>query len=366
MSMDTTVIGWPVKDLDTPALLADLDKLERNIAKTANIIKSAGVSWRPHTKGQKVPAIAHMEIAAGAIGITCAKLGEAEVMASSGINDILIANQVVGSQKATRLANLCRRAQVKVAVDSVENVMELNAAAREKGVRIPVLIEVDTGMARCGVQPGAPTLALARRIQDSPGLRFMGLMTWEGHSRRTKDLVERKGIIEQAVGLLISTAEMCRQAGLPVEIVSCGGTGTEEVSSRIPGVTEIQAGGIIWNDIQYSSLGIDREFALTVLSTVVSRPAPNRIITDSGFKTMSGNSAIPRPIGLDGVKSIGLSAEHGSIVLETPNDSIRVGDKLEWIVGYSDSTVFLHDELYGIRDGIVEVVWPILARGKLR
>ncbi len=366
MSNDTTVVGRLAHDLDTPCLLVDLTAMESNIAKTAGLLQDAGVNWRPHTKGQKVPAIAHMEIAAGAIGITCAKLGEAEVMVSAGIKNVLIANQIVGLRKVARLANLCARAEVITAVDSLENVRELDATGRRKGVRIPVVVEVDVGMARCGVQPGDPALALSRRIHDCPGLRYVGLMAWEGHARRFADPEKRRAVCEKAVGLLTQTARLCTEAGLPVQIVSCGGTGTEEFSSRIPGVTEIQAGGIIFNDVYYSSLGLDHEFALTVLSTVTSRPNPTRIVTDAGRKTMSGDTAIPRPKSLIGVKSVGLCAEHGQIELDEPNLELKIGDRLEWIVGYSDTTVCLHDEMYGVRDGIVEVVWPILARGKLR
>ena len=365
MSNETAVIGRPVQELDTPALLVDLGAMERNIAKTARILREAGVNWRPHAKGQKVPAIAHMEIAAGAIGITCAKLGEAEVMAYAGIKSILIASQIVGPQKVARLANLCKHAEVIVAVDSLENVAELDEAGQRKGVRIPVVVEVDIGMGRCGVEPGEPAVALSRRVNECAGLRYMGLMAWEGHVRRHTDPVERKAACEKSVGMLTWTARLCREAGLPVQIVSCGGTGTEEFSSKVPGVTEIQAGGIIFNDMRYASLGVDREFALTVLSTVVSRPTPTRIITDAGRKTLSVDVALPAPKGLASVKAVSLSAEHGKIELEVPNHELKVGDKLEWIVGYGDTTVCLHDIMYGIRDGVVEVAWPILGRGKL-
>lgn len=361
------MVGSNVNDLDTPALLVDLDKLERNIQRMANtIIDDAGVHWRPHTKGVKVPAIVHMELAAGAIGITCAKLAEAEVMAASGISDILIANQVVGEQKVSRLVNLCKRVNVIVSVDSTANVRELEAAVRQKGIGIGVVVEVNVGMDRCGVEPGKPTLALSKIVHESPHLHYLGLMAWEGQARRFKDPEERRRVCEEVVGLLTGSANLCREAGLPVEIVSCGGTGTHEFSSRLPGVTEIQAGGGVLGDVYYDSLGVGQEFALTVLTTVVSRPAPNRIIVDGGFKTMSTLNFPPKPIGLNGVKSVSLSAEHGKVELESANNTLQVGDKLEFIVGYSDATVFLHDEMYGTRGGIVEVIWPILGRGKLR
>ncbi len=366
MNNDVLLIGRHVQKLDTPALIVDLDALERNISKTAKILKDAGVGWRPHIKSQKIPAIAHMEIAAGAIGVTCAKLGEAEVMVYSGIKSVLIANQIVGPQKIARLVNLCKHAEVIVAVDSAENVLELDAAGLKKGVQIPVVVEVDTGMNRCGVEPGEPAILLSRQVHECSGLRYAGLMTWESPALRYVDPVERRTVCEELVGLLTSTAQRCQDEGLPVDIVSCGGTGVEEISSRVPGVTEIQAGGIIFNAVKYSSLGLDREFALKVLSMVISRPNPTRIVTDAGYKTMSTERGVAMPEELSDVKSVNLSAEHGKIELEKENLDLSVGDKLMWIPGSCDATIYLHDEIYGVRDEKVEVVWPILARGKLR
>ncbi|MCX6022869.1 MAG: hypothetical protein NTZ05_14305 [Chloroflexi bacterium] len=171
----------------------------------------------------------------------------------------------------------------------------------------------------------------------------------------------------RAVGLLTAAADACRAAGLPVSMVSCGGTGTYQITAGLPGVTEIQAGGGIFSDVQYRKrLNVDHPYALTIMTTVTSRPNPTRIICDAGKKTMSSDSSVPEPLGLAGVKSANLSAEHARIELTEPNTTLRVGDKLEWVVGYSDTTVHLHEEMYGIRDGRVEVVWPVLGRGKLR
>jgi len=359
------IVGRPIREADTPVLTVDIAALERNIAKTAAILKQAGVAWRPHCKGHKTPAIAHMEIAAGALGITCAKLSEAEVMAACGIKSILIANQVVGPHKAARLANLCRQAEVIVAVDNMENVRELDAAGRQKGVRIPVVVEVDIGMHRCGVQPGEPAVALSRQVSECAGLQYRGLMAWEGHARKLKDWQQRKEATEKAVGLLVQSATLCREAGLPVQIVSCGGTGTEEISSRIPGVTEIQAGNIVLHDLWYASLGVDREFALTLLSTIISRPTPTRIVTDGGKYALGTDMALPHPQDLTGIRSVHFAAEHAIIELESPNSHLKVGDKLEWIVGYGGTTVVLHDEIYAVREGVIEAVWPIAGRGKL-
>lgn len=363
--MGTEIIGRSKWDLDTPALLVDLDLVEQNILRMASFFQKTGVKWRPHTKGQKVPALAHKEIAAGAIGVTCAKLAEAEVMAAAGIKDILIANQVVGKTKVTRLINLLRQAEVMVAVDSIENAEELSVEASRKGQMLRVLVEVNLGMNRCGVEPGEPVVVFSRKIHDLPGLHYMGLMGWEGNCAGIKDPEQKKRCCEHSVGLLLNSAELCRKAGLPVKIISCGGTGTFQYTAHLPGVTEIQAGGGIFCDVLYDSWGVHHPFALTVLSTVISRPTSTRIIVDAGRKAISVDIATPRPKELQNITSVNLSAEHGKIELQEPNHDLKVGDKLEWIIGYGDTTVCLHDEMIGIRNDEVETVWSILGRGKL-
>jgi D-serine deaminase-like pyridoxal phosphate-dependent protein len=362
-----SALGHLKTELDTPALVVDLPTLDRNLERMAKTIIGHGVRWRPHTKGQKVPQLAARALAAGAIGVTCAKLGEAEVMAAAGVRDILIANQIVGAEKMRRLVALRRVADVMVLVDGPEQVAELSAAAQAGGVELRVLVEVDVGMNRCGVAPGEPVVALARRVTQAPGLRFAGLEAWEGHCTRAAEPAAKRACVEQALALLIDSAARCRAAGLPVEIVNCGGTATYWIAATVPGVTEIQAGGGVFHDRLYADhFGVEGEFALTVMTTVISRPTPTRLVVDAGKKTMSSDAAVPRPIGLPGVQSVALSAEHGTVVLDAPSATPRVGDRLEFIVGYSDTTVFLHDELYAVRDGRVEAVWPILGRGKLR
>jgi D-serine deaminase-like pyridoxal phosphate-dependent protein len=361
------VVGRPKLDLDTPALCVDLDVMDRNIKKMAGRILGAGKNWRPHTKGQKIPALAHKEIVAGAMGVTCAKLGEAEVMAGAGIRDILIANQVVGREKVTRLANIQPHADVMVAIDSRESAREISDAAIAKGVSVRVLVEVNVGLNRAGVEPGEAVLYLSDYAASLPGLRYSGVMGWEAHATTILDQAKKREVITRDIGRLVASAERCRAAGLPATIVSCGGTGTYWVTCTIPGVTEIQAGGGIFHDVHYNDhYGVDHEYAMTIVATVISRPTPNRIIVDAGHKTMNGNQGSPRPMGLEGVEKVRLSAEHGTVDLATPNDSLRVGDKLEFIVGYSDFTTYVHEEMFAIRDGLVEQVWPILGRGKLR
>ncbi len=358
-----------VDDLDTPALLVNLDAFERNIERMAGTFRRAGVSWRPHTKGIKVPALAQRLIDAGAIGVTCAKVSEAEVMAKGGIRDILIANQVVGEKKVKRLAELCRIADVIVAVDSAAGVAELDHAAGVAGTRPRVVVEVDTGMHRCGVQPGQPVVDLATVAASSAHLRFAGVMAWEGHAAAIADETEKRGAVTAAVALLTSSADACRRAGIPVAIVSCSGTGTYKFASGLPGITEVQAGGGVFGDVHYRDhFGVDHECSLTVVTTVVSRPTPTYIVTDGGFKTLGSINASAEPIGipLEHVKRFTLSAEHGNLRLTVENTALKAGDRLEWTVGYSDATVFMHDHIHGTRNGVVEHSWIIEGRGKLQ
>jgi len=362
-----SLVGLPKSALDTPALLVDLDILASNIGRISDVCRANGVSWRPHIKGQKVIEIAKMQMAAGAIGVTCAKLGEAEVMAAAGIKDILVANQIAGSVKIERLMELLPAADVKVAVDDDDNIAQLGAAAAARGMTLGVLIEIDTGMKRAGLLPGDAGVAMARKITKTKGLRFKGVMSWEGHTVRIADQAEKKAAVQRAVESLVDTAEAIRAAGIPVDIVSCGGTGTYAMSASIKGVTEIQAGGGVFSDIVYrSQYNVDHPYALTVLATVNSRPTPQRIICDCGKKSMSSDAAMPEPIGIPNVASMRLSAEHAILELSAPNDSITVGDTVEFVVGYSDTTVHLHEEMYAIRNGRVEAVWPISVRGKSR
>ncbi|RLT32575.1 MAG: DSD1 family PLP-dependent enzyme [Chloroflexi bacterium] len=357
-------IGLSLDELDTPFLWTDVELLDANIRTMAAYFRDAGVGWRPHTKGIKTPAIAHKLIAAGALGITCAKMGEAEVMAAAGIREILIANQTVGPHKYARLAALQRQANVKAAVDDASVLPGLGAAAQAAGVEIGLLVEVNGGMNRAGTEPGEATVELAHQLHNTPGLRLDGLMAWEGHTLALPD-AERAAAIHKAVGLLLSSVEACRSVGLPVSIVSCGGSGTMTVTAHIAGITEMQAGGAIFGDATYQRWHAPTRPALFVRTVVASRPAPDRIIVDAGWKTLPAWIGQPVPVGVEGVVKFAASAEHGIVTLDRANDSLRVGDFLDFVVGYGDNTVFLHDEIVGVRGGRVEAVWPVSARGKL-
>ena len=229
------------------------------------------------------------------------------------------------------------------------------------------MIEVNIGMNRAGVEPGEPCVALAQFIAGQTGVQFAGLMGWEGHAAPIPDAGAKTQAVSAAVRAIVQSAEMCRAAGVPAGIVSCGGTGTYWLSAAQPGVTEIQAGGGVFSDIHYrKDFGVDHPYALTIMTSVTSRPTPTRIICDAGKKTMSTEASMPEPIGLDHVRSVRLSAEHAAIELDAPNTELRVGDRLEWVVGYSDTTVHLHDEIYAVKEGRIDAVWPIVGRGKLR
>jgi len=366
MDAQASLVGHPVTDLETPVLLVDLDKMEQNIATMKRvIIDQAGIRWRPHTKAIKTPAIAHKLLAAGAHGVTCAKLSEAEVMAQAGIRDILIANQVVGASKLARLAGLSRHADPIVAVDCETHVKSLDVAAQTARTRLRVVIEVDVAMHRAGVAPGEPVVALAKQVASCGGLTFAGLMAWEGgRIAEIRDPETKRLRIVEAIGKLTGSADQCRAAGLPVDIVSCGGTGTYWLTAALPGVTEVQAGGGIFCDVHYrNDYGVQHAYALSILTTVASRPTPTRIICDAGWKTMAQQPALPVPRDLGEVTVVKLSAEHATIELAAPNSIPRVGDRVEFVAGYSDATVFLHDYLYATRRGQVEAIWPILGRG---
>ena len=360
-------IGMHKTELDTPALLIDLDKMEANIQTMADYFTTVNAMLRPHVKTHKTPIISHKQIAAGAIGVTCAKLGEAEAVIHAGIRDVLIANQVVGAQKIARLINLAKHAEIMVAVDNPQNVQAISEAAVAKGATVRMLVEVNIGMDRCGVEPGKPTLELAEQIGKSPNLKFEGLMGYEGHTVAKPDRVERDAAARKAIQLLVEAKHYVEKRGVEVSIMSGGGTGTFNITGSIPEMTEVQAGSYVFMDSTYRNVkGVGEQFncSLSVLATVVSRPDPNRMIVDTGLKVLAKEFGIPQPIGVTGVEMTGLSEEHGKMQVSDVNVSLTPGDKIEILPTHCCTTVNLHDKYYGIRNGIVESVWDIAARGK--
>ena len=361
------IVGRPVSELVTPALTLDLDIFERNATAISRYLREHGVGWRPHAKGHKSPILARRQVDLGAIGITVAKVGEAEVMVEGGIESILVVTEQATRERLDRVAALNRRAEVIVPVDSPIHVQLAGEAARAAGVTIPVVIEVDIGMNRCGVLPGTPSLLLATVIARTEGLRFAGVFGYEGHLLRAWPEDEKERLIREGLGRLVSTAQEIEAAGIPVPIVTAGGTGSYRYSAKIPGITELEAGGGCLMDLMYRDdchvTGL--EFALTVRAMVVSRPTPDRAITDAGWKTMSNAHHVPEPKDRPGVTVRSLSAEHGTLDVGPSAGPLLIGDVVEFIPGYHDSTVFLHDRFYGTRGGVVTEIIPIVGRGRL-
>jgi D-serine deaminase-like pyridoxal phosphate-dependent protein len=363
--MYAAFVGMPKEDIDTPALLLDLDKLEANIARMAAFFADKPAGLRPHTKTHKCPPIAHKQIAQGAIGVTCAKLDEAEAMAVAGIRDILIANQIVGKRKITRLMGLAGWTEIMVAVDDARNVADLSSAATSAGVTLRVLVEVNVGMGRSGVDPGQPALDLARQVVSSAGLAYEGLMGYEGHAVMRPTFEERRELAETAMARLIGTKEQIEAAGVEVKIVSGGGTGTHDISGVYPGVTEIEAGSYATMDVRYRDSGVPFQCALTCLATVISVPRSGVAITDTGMKAITPEFGMPEIVDREGIAVAKLSEEHG--ILSTDDGlGLCPGEKLELIPSHGCTTINLHDQFYALRNDTVEAIWPIAARGGFR
>lgn len=365
--MHAPPLGSTKDELDTPALCLDLDVMESNIRAVAETCRAAGIAWRPHAKGHKVSAIARQQLAAGALGVTCAKLAEAEVMAAGGVPDVLIANLVVGPKKIARLVALRRVADPIVCVDHVDHVEPLSRAFREAGLALRLLIEVNIGLNRVGVDPGQPAVALARSIAASPGVQLAGVMGYEGHLLALDDAAEKARQIHAALDVLVDTAEQIERAGIACPIRSCAGTGSYRISIQHRGITEVQAGGAIFMDAFYRhkcqvpELG----YALTVLATIVGRPTPERAIIDAGRKAMNIEVHTPLVLGHADITVQRLSAEHGELALPPAEQHLRIGDRLELVPGYADLTCMLHDVYYAFRGGRLAEIIPIEARGRL-
>jgi D-serine deaminase-like pyridoxal phosphate-dependent protein len=358
-------LGADKSEIDTPALLIDLDVMEGNIEEMARFFRSVPAGLRPHEKTHKCPIIAHKQIEAGAIGITCAKLGEAEVMVEAGIRDVLVANQVVGEPKVTRLVNLAKHSDIIVAVDSAGNVRHLSDSARAKEVRLNVLIEVDVGNNRCGTAAGKPTLDLAMEVASHPSLNLRGLLGYEGFCQNIRSLEERREKAHGAMSKLISAKDILEDAGFGMEIVSAGGTGTHMITGKYPGVTEVEAGSYVFMDATYSKVEGLEGFgnALTVLTTVISLPRPGVAICDAGLKAVTTEFGLPPVVGLMGVDYERASEEHGRLKVE-PDSKIKAGDKIELLITHCCTNTNLYDSFHCIRDGSLEAVWKISARGK--
>lgn len=348
-------------DIPTPALVVDVPVMERNIRRMADFFATGPVRLRPHFKAHKTPEIARRQLAAGSCtGLTCATVGEAEV-AADFCDDLLIANQVLGPGKTARVAALAERVDIKVAVDSAAGLGEIATAAQRAGVTVGVLIEVNIGF-RCGVAPGEEALALARRAAETKGVALRGLMGYEGHVIGVEERGEREAGARKALDRLLSTVAALREAGLPCEIVSAGGTGTYDITGRLEGVTEIQAGSYVLMDTAYAKLGLPFEQAFSLLGTVLSRPRPTLCVADCGHKSCTEDHGFPDVKGVEGASVLFLADEHALIGIPA-EAGIRPGDRIELWPSHIDPTINLHDRIYAVEGESVLDIWPIAARG---
>lgn len=347
-----------IEQLDTPTAIVDLDVMEENIVRLQKHLDAYGIDSRPHIKTHKIPEIAHMQINAGAVGITCQKIGEAEVMAQAGIGDIFIPYNIIGQSKLDRLVNLSRRIKISVTADSVFTVRGLSEAFQGTGMELPVLVEFDSGLERCGVRSAQEAAELARLIDRLPGLHFAGLMTYPSNEK---------------VGPFVNETRMLlKPDGLEIEQVSGGGSPAAWQAQEYPDVTEHRAGMYVYGDLYGIQHGVSTEAqcALRILATVVSRPTPKLGVLDTGSKSLSSDT-----MGLDGFGRIveypdaviyQLSEEHGHVKFSSPQRAPAIGERVTIIPNHACVVSNLFNEIVGTRDGHVEVVWPVAARGLLR
>ena len=362
--------GMREDEVDTPALLIDLDAFEFNLDRMAELLAPTGARLRGHAKTHKSTVIAHLQIARGAVGQCVQKVAEAEALAWGGVPDILVSNEVVGASKLARLAALARIAKVAVCADDAIQVAAIEAAAADGGVRLPVLVEIDVGAGRCGVAPGPDAVALAQRIAASRHLVFGGLQAYHGSAQHKRTVAERRKLIEGAVDASRRTVEQLRQRGLECPIVGGAGTGTFEIESASRVYTEIQAGSYVFMDADYARnldaagapFGTFRH-SLFVLATVMSAPNKSVAVLDAGHKAVAVDSGLPVLWQRPDIRYVSASDEHGKLEVGSETTPPKLGEKLRLVPGHCDPTVDRYDWYVGVRGGRVECLWPVSARG---
>jgi len=360
-------------DIPTPALLLDLDRFERNLRRMAAHARASGKNLRPHAKTHRCPEIARRQVSAGALGVACAKLGEAEVMARAGVRGLLITTEVVAPAAIRRLMRLVSAApDTLVVIDNPANVADLGREAAADGVTVNVLVDVDVGTRRTGIAPGEPALALARAAVARPALRFRGLQGYAGHCAHVMGWEARREASHAALAPLMETRALIERAGLPVEIVAGGSTGTWDIDVELPGLTELQAGSYCVMDLDYRRIGghegemLTRfEMALTVVTTVVSVPATDRAMVDGGLKAFSTDKPFPpEAVERPGVEYGFAGDEHGRLTIVDRDRALQLAERIEFFPPHCDPTVNLYDRLWVVRGTGVEAVWEIAARGR--
>ena len=348
-------------ELDTPQLLIDLDILDANLARMRAQFADRPLDLRIHFKSLKCGSLASYLASKGETKFLCAKLSEAEVLVNAGITDILVANEIIGARKLARLCELSRRVKLRVCVDDADNVAEMGKIAREAGVSLDVLVEVDVGMGRCGVQPGEPTLTLAREVVKQPNLRFVGLQGYDGHLQMLPDKREQKNRCLEGMEGLVGTRRLLEASGIPVSVVTGAGTGTCGIVGRYEGVTEIQPGSFLLMDAAYHEARPEFACSLTILSTVMSR-RPGRYILDAGSKAISKDFGTPQIKGRPQDSVWKLAEEH--TLVDSTDVNVKIGDRFEVIPAHCCATMNLHRMCVPVRGGKVAGSWPIEASGR--
>ncbi len=362
-------IGMSLEDVCTPCLIVDLDAFEKNVATMRDFITSAGIRHRVHAKTHKSADIAKYQIEhGGACGVCCQKVSEAEALVDAGVEDVLVSNQVVDLRKIDRLAQLAKKTRVLVCVDDLDNVDDLSAAASRHGVSIECLVEIDCGAGRCGVQWGEPVVEIANRIAASDGLVFSGVQAYQGAAQHVHNFEERQGQIDKAVEQVAQTLEMLKAAGHESAIVGGAGTGTYYFEGGSGVYNEMQCGSYIFMDADYQRVEDDSgnhisefENSLFIWTSIMSKTKTDKAICDAGLKVQSVDSGVPVIYGRDDVEYIKCSDEHG--VISDPDNVLKLNEKLKLVPGHCDPTCNVHDWYVGIRNGKVECLWPVTARG---
>jgi len=360
--------GTLLADIDTPALIVDLDAFEANLDRMRGVIEAAGVRLRAHAKTHKSVDIAHLQMTrGGACGVCVQKTAEAEALVAGGITDVMISNQVTAPAKIARVAALTEKARILICADDADNIMALSAAMAGRKAALGVLVEIDVGNGRCGVNPGADAEALAKQIAASDGLRFAGIQAYQGHAQHIYDHAERKAAVDDVIKQTAATVDMLSAGELSCDIVAGAGTGSHPFEAGSGVYNELQCGSYIFMDADYGRVRNESDSplafqnALFVLSSIMSVAGDGRAVCDAGHKAASIDSGLPLVSGRTDLIYNDASDEHG--VIQDPQNTLKLNDQLWLIPGHCDPTVNLHDHLIGVRHGKVETVWPISARG---
>jgi D-serine deaminase-like pyridoxal phosphate-dependent protein len=352
--------GTPLAALQTPALVVDADVMHRNIATMLAALDGQTAKLRPHTKVQKCPDIALLQVAAGAIGVTVATIWEAAAMAAAGVPSILVANEVVGAEKITFAAQLAGQTDLAIAVDDQGNIADLSAAATAAGSTLGVLIDLDVGMARCGARSPEQALELARQVHTAPGLDLRGVQAYEGHCMLEPDRDTRTRLATEATSYAAGVKDLLLADGLPASTLSAGGTGTYNITGTNPAVTELQAGSFVFMDAFHGNLVPGFEVSLTVLTSVMARHG-DTVIFDAGRKSI-GIDFVSPPIQGYSYEARYYAEEHALFDTD-PSFAARIGDRVRLVCGYAPTTVNLHDVLFAVQGDQVVDVWPVFPRG---